>query len=104
MILSPAYAGPALGVDPLHPRLAVVCAAADALVLAYIDGTVLVDPAPPAVVEAALSVAAHLWHNPDVPSGGTAGSAEAGTLSVGGDAYAGARALLAPYRGSVGAI
>lgn len=102
-ILDPAVAGPIIGVDPTNPRLAVVCEAADELIYAYLE---LAEPmvAPAAVLEAATAVAAHLWHLPDLPSGGTAGSSEGGTLDLSADVFAHVRALLWPWRKSVGIV
>jgi hypothetical protein len=103
VIADPELVGPAIGVDPANPRLAGVCAAADDLVLAYLDTAAMVDPAPPAVVEAATQVASHIWHLPDLPSG-SGGSGDTGTLDLGGDVYTMVRSLLWPYRGSVGIL
>lgn len=103
MILDPAAVAAAIGVDPDHPRLPGVVNAAEELVLAYLERTVYVDPIPAAWVEAATHVASHLWHLPDLPAG-SGGSAETGTLDLGGDVYAMVRSLLWPWRLSVGAV
>lgn len=102
MILNPATVGPILGVDPAHPRLGGVCAAADELTLAYLEVTVI-DPVPAAVVEAATHIAAWLWHLPDLP-GGTAGSPESGTIDLPPDVFAHVRGLLWPWRQTVGIV
>lgn len=102
MILDPAVVGPILGVDPDHPRLPGVCAAAEELVLAYLEVTVL-SPVPAAVLEAATVAAADLWHRPSLP-GGTTGAAETGTLGLSTDVYEMVRSLLWPWRQSAGIV